>query len=109
MSVQRVALRTLAHGRAGDKGNNLSISVIAYNPEHFEHLVHQVTSDYCREVFSDRAITKIDRYVLPKIHAMNFVFENALDGGVNRSLHRDRHGKTLSSLLFDGLVEAPNA
>ena len=40
---------------------------------------------------------------------MNFVIEGALDGGVNRSLYLDRHGKTLSSLLFDSTIPAPSS
>ena len=44
---------------------------------------------------------------MPKLGAMNFVLDGVLDGGVNRSLYVDRHGKTLASLLLDSLVPAP--
>jgi len=105
--TERIALRNLAHGRAGDKGDTLNLSVIAWRAEHYQHLVAQVTEAHCAAVYADRPITRVTRYLLPMLGAMNFVLEGALDGGVNRSLHVDRHGKTLSSLLFDSLVAAP--
>ena len=41
------------------------------------------------------------RYELPKIGALNFVMQNALGGGVTKSLALDRHGKSMSSALMD--------
>jgi hypothetical protein len=41
------------------------------------------------------------RYELPKIGAVNFVMQEALGGGVTRSLSLDAHGKSLSSALLD--------
>ena len=100
-------LRHFAHGRAGDKGDTLNISVIARSPDLYEHLVEHVSEAHCRIVFSDRPLQNVRRYLLPRVQAMNFVLDGALDGGVNRSLHVDRHGKTLSSLLLDSLIPVP--
>jgi hypothetical protein len=105
--VIRTPLHRLAHGRAGDKGDTLNVSVIAYHPEVFPLLVEQVTEDRVAEVFRDRAPTAVRRYVLPRLHAMNFVLEGALDGGVNESLGLDTHGKTLAFLLLGLEVEVP--
>ncbi len=102
-----IPLRRLAHGRAGDKSDRLNISVIAWNADDFDHLVAHVTEEHCAQAFSARPLRAVRRYVLPKLGAMNFVLEGVLDGGVNRSLYLDRHGKTLSSLLFDSLITAP--
>ena len=103
----RVPLHRLAHGRAGDKGDTLNVSVIAYRPEDFPLLVEQVTEARVAEVFRDRAPTAVRRYVLPKLHALNFVLEGVLDGGVNESLGLDTHGKTLAFLLLGLEVEVP--
>ena len=54
-----------------------------------------------------RAPSKVTRYLLPKIAAMNFVLDDVLDGGVNDSLNLDSHGKTLSFLLLDISVDVP--
>ena len=48
--------------------------------------------------------TKVDRYELPNLRALNFVIHSALGGGVNSSLRLDRHGKTLSSHLLHELI-----
>ncbi len=95
-----VLLHALAHARTGDKGNRSSISVIAYDPAHFPLLVEQVTVDRVAGLFGHRRPTQVVRYVLPKLHAMNFVIDDVLDGGVNGALNLDAHGKTLSSLLL---------
>jgi hypothetical protein len=99
-NVNTVALHALAHARTGDKGNRSSISVIAYDPAHFPLLVEQVTVDRVAALFGHRRPTQVVRYVLPKLHAMNFVIDDILDGGVNGALNLDAHGKTLSSLLL---------
>ena len=77
-------------------------------PDHFDHLVKHVTEELCKAAFATRQPKRVKRYLLPNLSAMNFVLEEVLDGGVNKSLHLDRHGKTLSYLLLDQLIEAPS-
>lgn len=93
-------LYDLAHARTGDKGNRINISLIAYREADFERLVDAVTEDKVAEHFGERQPTSVKRYVLPKLHAMNFVIDNVLDGGVNDSLNLDMHGKSLSYHLL---------
>lgn len=93
-------LYSLAHARTGDKGNRSSISLIAYEPRHWPLLVEQVTQERVAALFSHRRPTRVTRYLLPKLHAMNFVLDDVLDGGVNDSLNLDTHGKCLSGLLL---------
>lgn len=100
-------LHQFAHGRTGDKGNTSNISVIAYRPEHYPILVEQVTVERVADLFRHRQPTSVRRYELPKLHALNFVLEDVLEGGVNQSLNLDAHGKTLAFLLLELLVEVP--
>ena len=93
-------LHQIAHARTGDKGNRSSISLIAYDPVHYALLVDQVTEARVAELFAARRPTHVQRFLLPKLHAMNFVIDEVLDGGVNGALNLDAHGKTLSSLLL---------
>lgn len=102
-----ISLHRLAHARTGDKGDASNISLIAYQPEVFPLLVEQVTEARVAELFRHRAPTAVRRYVLPKLGAMNFVLEGALDGGVNQSLNLDTHGKTLSFMLLSLEIEIP--
>jgi hypothetical protein len=104
-----VPLRRLAHGRTGDKGDCSNISVIAYRPEIYPVLVEQVTQARVAQVFAHRRPTRVTRYLLPRLGAMNFVIDGALDGGVNRSLNLDSHGKALAFLLLDMTIAVPAA
>jgi hypothetical protein len=98
--MNRVLLHSMAHARAGDKGNRASISVIAYQASNWQLLVDQVTEERVAALFAHRRPSSVKRYLLPKLHAMNFVLDDVLDGGVNGALNLDSHGKTLSALLL---------
>jgi hypothetical protein len=100
-----VMLHSIAHARTGDKGNRSSISLIAYEPAHWPVLVAQVTEERVAQLFAFRRPSAVKRYLLPKLHAMNFVIDDVLDGGVNGSLNLDSHGKTLSGLLLTLPIE----
>jgi len=93
-------LHDIAHGRAGDKGDTSNISVIAYREEEWPLLLTEVTAEKVEALFARFGPVRVRRYELPNLHALNFVIENALGGGVNASLAIDRHGKTLSSFLL---------
>ena len=93
-------LYELAHARTGDKGNRANISLIAYRPQDYELLVEQVTEERVAAHFAHRKPTRVQRFLLPKIGAMNFVLDDVLDGGVIDSLNLDMHGKALSFHLL---------
>ena len=102
-----IQLYELAHARTGDKGNRSNISVIAYKAEDWDLLVAQVTEERVAKHFDYRKPTKVTRYLLPKIGAMNFVLDTVLDGGVNDALNLDMHGKTLSFYLLTLPIDVP--
>ena len=104
--MQEQTLYQLAHARTGDKGNKVNISLIAYRAEDYPMLVKQVTEERVRVHFAHRKPTKVTRYLLPKLAAMNFVLDDVLDGGVNDSLNLDMHGKALSFHLLTLTVDA---
>jgi len=104
-----VPLRRLAHGRTGDKGNRSNISVIAYESQFFALLLEQVTEQRVAEHFAFRKPTRVLRYVLPRLEALNFVLDDVLDGGVNDALNLDAHGKTLAFHLLAMPVQVPAA
>ena len=108
-SMPLVPLWRAAHGRTGDKGNRANISVIAWHPALYPVLVQQLTEDAVAARFAHRRPSKVQRYLLPNLHAMNFVLDDVLDGGVNDSLNLDSHGKALSFLLLDMTIEVPAA
>ena len=101
-------LHELAHARAGDKGNRSNISLIPYKAEAYPYLLEQVTEQRVLSLFAHKGATKVIRYELPNLPALNFVIDDVLEGGVNASLNLDQHGKTLSYLLLTLSVSAPS-
>ena len=99
-TMPQTSLYQLAHARTGDKGNKVNISVIAYRTQDFDLLVAQVTEARVAAHFAHRKPTRVVRYLLPLLGAMNFVLEDVLDGGVNDALNLDMHGKALSFHLL---------
>ncbi|MCS6759374.1 MAG: hypothetical protein MO852_10610 [Candidatus Devosia euplotis] len=100
-------LHQIAHGRSGDKGNCLNVNVIAYDQRHWPVLIGQVAADRVMALFAHRGVTKVTRYELPRLGALNFVIEDALEGGVNSTLAVDTHGKCLSHHVFGLEVRVP--
>ena len=105
--MQEKTLYQLAHARTGDKGNKVNISLIAYRAEDYATLVKQATEERVRAHFAHRKPSRVTRYLLPKLAAMNFVLDDVLDGGVNDSLNLDMHGKALSFHLLTLAVDVP--
>lgn len=95
-SLVEVPLYEIAHGRTGDKGDRLNVSIIPFDDSGYAPIAEQATEARMLEMFRHRGATEARRYDLPKMKAFNFVIENVLQGGVNNSLNLDGHGKTLS-------------
>jgi len=102
-----VPLYRLAHGRTGDKGDRSNISVIAWHADLWPLLLEQVTPEAVAAHFAHRRPSAVRRYALPGLHALNFVLDGVLDGGVNDALNLDTHGKALSFLLLELPVQVP--
>jgi hypothetical protein len=98
-------LRDIAHSRTGDKGNISNISVIAFDAKLYPLICSQLTADRVKALFAGIVAGDVVRYELPNLVALNFVMDQALGGGVTRSLALDAHGKSLSSALLDLEIE----
>ena len=95
-----VPLREVAHVRSGDKGNCSSICVFARDPADYPALCRGLTPERLRAEFGRLFRGPIRRYELPNLHGLNFVLQDALEGGVNESLNLDGHGKSWSGLIL---------
>ena len=107
MSTITVPLYRAAHGRTGDKGNRSNISVIAWHPALYAAILEQVTPERVAVQFAHRRPAHVARHELPNLHALNFVLDEVLDGGVNDALNLDSHGKALAFLLLDLPIDLP--
>jgi hypothetical protein len=95
-----VMLSRIAHTRSGDKGDTSNIGVIALRPAYYPILLREVTADRVREYFGSLVLGKVTRFALPNLGALNFVMEQALDGGGTISLRTDAQGKTHGAALL---------
>ena len=93
-------LRTIAHSRTGDKGNIVTISLIAYRDEDFLLLEEKVTAELVTSHFGYFIDRPVKRYSIPHLSALNFVLHRPPTQGVTRSLALDAHGKCLGYILL---------
>ena len=104
-----VPLIKLAYARSGDKGNLSNIGVIARRPEYLPLILAQLTPAVVKEYFAHLVRGEVQRYLLPGIHACNFLLHNALDGGGPASMRLDPLGKGMGQMLLDLPVRVPPA
>jgi hypothetical protein len=98
-------VRDIALARSGDKGNRATLSVIARDPADYPLLERALTVERVQAHYSGVVRGSIDRYPLPELGAVHFVMNDALAGGVTRSLALDAHGKSLSAAILDLSLE----
>ena len=101
----KMKLYDIAHSRAGDKGNTLTLSLIPYRDEDFPLLCKEVTVDRVKQHLKEKVRGEISRFELPNISSLLFVCQQALAGGVTTSLSLDTHGKSLSYALLEMEIE----
>jgi hypothetical protein len=94
----------LASARSGDKGNHANIGVIARDEAAYEILVSRLTAVRVQDYFRELGVTRVERFELPKVQALNFLLYDALAGGASRSLRIDTQGKLLGTALLDLVI-----
>lgn len=102
-----IELCRIAHARSGDKGNHANIGVIAYTPAGFDFLRQTLTTERVAEYFTGLGPSKVLRYEMPKILALNFVLYDVLAGGASQSLRVDTQGKLLGTAIGELALPEP--
>ena len=95
-----MVLREIAHARTGDKGDIVTISLIARRSADFPILMESVTAERVLEHFSAIIDRPVQRFLIPHLQAINFVLQRPHGQTVTRSLALDAHGKCLGSALL---------
>ncbi len=93
-------LLEIAFTRSGDKNDVCNIGVLAKKPEHYELLKQQLTPEKVKEHFKGLIKGEVIRHEWPAIEGLNFVCQQALDGGGSRSLRMDTLGKNFASHML---------
>lgn len=99
--MKTVLLGELAHARSGDKGNHANIGVVAYTPEGYDHLRRELTAERVARYFAGLQPSRVERYELPGLWALNFMLYDALGGGASQSLRIDTQGKLLGTAILE--------
>jgi hypothetical protein len=105
--LRRVPLITLAHGRSGDKGNTANIGIIARRAADLPLLSAWLTPERVAAHFAHRRPSRVERFDLPGLNAINFVLHDVLGGGGMASLHTDNLAKAYAQVLLAMEVPAP--
>ena len=105
--ARMLPLIALAHGRSGDKGDKANIGIVARRPEHLAWLSAWLTPERVAEHFAHRAPSKVERFDLPGVGAINFVLHDVLGGGGMASLHTDNLAKAYAQVLLAMQLPAP--
>ena len=107
--TRSIALGTLFGTRSGDKGPNANLGIFARSPESFVWLRDFLTVDRLKALMPEAADRNIDRYDLPNLLSLNFIFHGLLEEGVAASTRQDPQAKALGEYLRAKVVEVPEA
>ena len=107
--TRHAPLGALFGTRSGDKGPNANLGVFARTPEAFAWLSGYLTVDKLKELMPEVEERKIDRYDLPNLLSLNFIFHGLLEEGVAASTRQDPQAKALGEYLRAKVVEIPES
>ena len=96
-------LRDIAYVRSGDKGDVISVGVIARAPEHYPTLLRSITPKRVKSLFGDWVKGEVEVYPMDNIEAVVVILRGALGGGATRTLRLDQTGKAMGN----GLLRLP--
>jgi len=105
--MAKVKLREICLARSGDKGDVSNIGVVARSESIYNYLKIVLTKQYIKNLFKEFCKGTVIRYELDNLLALNFLLEEALDGGGTKSLMIDAQGKTFASALLNQELSVP--
>ena len=107
MNDKILCLGTIATARSGDKGNHANVAVIARCDLSYQYLTHVLTKERVADFFGSLEMSKVERFLLPKLGSINFLLHDVLAGGASRSLRIDTQGKLLGTAILEMQLPLP--
>jgi hypothetical protein len=104
---KKASLSQIAFGRSGDKGDTCNVGIVARSDLAYTWLRSYLTPARLKKWFGDLVLGPITRHEVACIRSLNFLCEQALDGGGTRSLRLDAQGKTFAPAVLGREVEIP--
>jgi len=93
-------LADIADIRSGDKGDNVSIGVLARRPEDYPLLLATLNPDRIGQLFGNWVQGTISVFPMPNIDGCLVLLEQALGGGATRTLRLDQTAKALGNAIL---------
>lgn len=95
--------------RSGDKGGNGNVGLWAQDDAGYRWLAETLTPERLKELLPEAAALEVRRYLLPRLHAVNFVIVGLLDGGATETLRFDPQAKALGEYVRAKVMDIPAA
>jgi len=102
-----IPLGRLIGTRSGDKGGDANLGVFTRDDASYPWVVGELTVERLRDLLPEIADLPVERYLLPRLRAMNFVIRGLLEEGVAASTRSDPQAKSLGEWLRARVVEVP--
>ena len=100
-----VPLVSLAWARSGEKGDLFNVAVIARRPEYLAYIRRALTTeaiaDWYRHFLPSDRPARIELYEVPGIDALNYVVNDSMAGGLNKSPRLDSGAKGMAQQLLE--------
>ena len=93
--------------RSGDKGPNANLGIFARDLKSFSWLSQFLTIEQLKQLMPEAAERDVDRYDLPNLLSLNFIFYGLLEEGVAASTRQDPQAKALGEYLRAKVVQIP--
>ena len=107
MSGMQELLADVADIRSGDKGDNVSIGVLARRPEDYPAVLATLTPEAIGALFGDWVRGRIRVFPMPNIDGCLVLLEGGLGGGATRTLRLDQTAKALGNAILRLPVTRP--
>lgn len=93
-------LADIADVRSGDKGDNVSIGVLARRPEDYPALLATLDPERIQALFGDWVRGPVSVYPMPNIDGCLVLLEHGLGGGATCTLRLDQTAKALGHAIL---------
>jgi hypothetical protein len=100
-------LADIADVRSGDKGDNVSIGVLARRPEDYPAILATLQPEAIAALFGEWVKGPVRVFPMPNIDGCLVLLEHGLGGGATRTLRLDQTAKALGNAILRLLVIRP--
>lgn len=106
-------LGTIVHARSGDKGSDANCGFWVRSREEYAWLRSLLSIEKIKELLGEeydqsrRPKIEVERFELPELKGVHFLFRNLLDRGVTSTSSVDFLGKNVAEFLRNRVVDVP--